>query len=77
MMRKSTIIIIFMAVCYMFLPMTAVLAVETGEPQTATAFFPEERYSFGPVVESTEVRHDFRVQNHGTGPLIIKRIETG
>jgi hypothetical protein len=75
MMRKSAII--FMVACCMFLSTNGVLGVETGEQQTATAFFPEERYTFVPVVEGTEIRHDYPVQNHGTGPLIIKRIETG
>jgi hypothetical protein len=74
-MRKSTII--FMVACCMFLSTTGVFGVEKGEQQTATAFFPEERYTFAPVVESAEIRHDYSVQNHGTGPLIIKRIETG
>ena len=75
MVRKSTVIL--MVVYCMFLLTTGVLAAETGEQQTAKAFFPEERFTFDPVVEGKELKHDFKVQNHGTGPLIIKRIETG
>lgn len=75
MIRKSTII--FMVTCCMLLTTTGVLGVETEEQQTATAFFPEERYTFAPVVDGTEIRHDFAVKNPGTGPLIIKKIETG
>jgi len=66
-----------MVACCMFLTTTGVFGVEMGEQQTATAFFPEERYTFAPVVDGTEIRHDFAVQNPGTGPLIIKKIETG
>lgn len=66
-----------MVACCLFVTTSVVLGVETGKQQTAKAFFPEERYTFAPVVDGTEIRHDFAVQNHGTGPLIIKRIETG
>ena len=75
MMRKSAIM--FVVAWCMFLSATGVLGMETGEQQAAQAFFPEERYTFEPVVEGAEIMHDFKVQNHGTGPLIIKRIDTG
>ena len=74
-MRKSAIIL--MVAWCIFWSTNGVLGVERGEQQTAQAFFPEERYTFEPVVEGTEIKHGFKVQNHGTGPLIVKSIEAG
>ena len=45
-------------------------SVETA-PQ---AVFPEVRYTFDPVYEDTEIKHDFIVENQGDAPLIIQSI---
>lgn len=41
------------------------------------AVFPSSRYAFDPVVDGTEVRHDFKVRNTGTAELEIRDVKTG
>jgi hypothetical protein len=43
----------------------------------ALAHFPELVYSFQPVVEGTEVSHEFIVQNKGLAELEITSVKTG
>lgn len=38
---------------------------------------PDPLFTFEPVVDGTEVVHDFQVYNHGGGPLAIERVQTG
>ena len=40
------------------------------------AFFPQTRYEFSPVLDGTEVVHEFIVQNKGTAALNIDRVKT-
>ena len=42
-----------------------------------SAYLPVDNYEFDPVVEGTEIEHDFIIQNKGTGPLNIEKVETG
>lgn len=37
----------------------------------------EPLYAFPNVVDGTEIHHDFKVQNNGTGELRIEKVETG
>ena len=37
----------------------------------------EGTYQFEPVPEGTQVTHEFKIQNKGTAPLIIERVNTG
>jgi hypothetical protein len=55
-------------------------------PPTATAeatsekpgmVLPELRYEFDPVVDGTEVTHDFPLKNSGSGTLAITQVKTG
>ena len=43
----------------------------------ASAFFPETRYEFSPVLEDTKVVHDFVIQNKGDATLQVQRVKTG
>ena len=42
-----------------------------------SAVLPEPIHEFGQVVEGTVITHDFFLQNKGTVPLIIKKIDAG
>jgi len=42
-----------------------------------SAFIPENSYEFSPVVDGTQVTHDFIVLNKGDGDLEIQRVKTG
>jgi hypothetical protein len=51
----------------------------TATDQTAppNIMIPDPLYTFDAVVDGTEVVHDFRVYNRGTGELIIEKVQTG
>ena len=50
----------------------------TGQSlQTPTVLIPESRYTFSPVLDGTEVTHDFVIQNKGDAPLAIEKVRTG
>lgn len=38
--------------------------------------FPEERYTFSPVMEGAIITHDFVVENRGVAPLTISQVRT-
>jgi hypothetical protein len=44
---------------------------------TASVFFPESQYEFPPVLDGTEVVHDFVIQNKGNATLTVDRVKTG
>ncbi len=45
----------------------------TGSP---VAYFPEKTYIFDPVVEGTEIIHDYVLQNKGSEPLLVEKVTT-
>jgi hypothetical protein len=45
-----------------------------GSPVAVVA---EGAYRFEPVPEGTPVTHEFKIQNTGTAPLRIERVNTG
>lgn len=45
--------------------------------QRPVVFFPKKSFQFQPVVDGTEVRHDYAIQNKGKAPLVISKIKTG
>jgi hypothetical protein len=53
------------------------LGAENPMKQSPSAFFPESRYEFTPVVAGIDVTHAFVVQNKGTEPLHIEKVKTG
>jgi hypothetical protein len=38
---------------------------------------PELAFEFDPVVDGTQITHDFVIKNSGNGPLAIHRVKTG
>ena len=38
---------------------------------------PELSFKFDPVVDGTEVTHDFAIKNNGDAPLAITQVKTG
>lgn len=50
---------------------------ENKTQTSPSAFFPETRYEFTPVVAGIDVTHEFIVQNKGAEPLHIKKVKTG
>jgi hypothetical protein len=57
------------------------MAAAANEPSSTSkeipkAVFPETRHDFKSVMEGTEIRHDFVIENHGNAPLIIKNVQT-
>lgn len=41
------------------------------------AVLPTLKHEFEPVVDGTEITHDFSIKNTGDGPLAIERVKTG
>ncbi len=41
------------------------------------AIIPEPKFVFDPVVDGTQISHDFSIKNTGDGPLAITRVKTG
>jgi hypothetical protein len=53
-------------------------APETAAPNTPPDItIPDPLFTFDPVVDGTEVVHDFRVYNRGKGALAIEKVQTG
>jgi hypothetical protein len=40
------------------------------------SFYPQTRYEFEPVMEGTQVKHDFMIENRGNAPLIIQNVRS-
>ena len=53
-------------------PPAAVTAVENP-----SAVLPELKYEFDPVVDGSQITHDFVIKNAGKGPLAISQVKTG
>ena len=75
-MKKKTIFLLALACCILFFQ-TGSFGTEKNARNLQTVFVPESRYKFGPVLEGTEINHDFIVQNKGTSPLNIEKVRTG
>jgi hypothetical protein len=41
------------------------------------ALLPELKFEFDPVVDGTQITHDFPVKNTGDGPMEITKVKTG
>lgn len=52
-------------------------AADTIQATEPSPTFPETSFRFDPVVEGSEVIHDFMVKNPGTAPLEISAVRTG
>ena len=64
-----------LAVCFLCV-LTISLASATTVPPLPAAFFPSNNFTFNEVLEGTEVIHEFVVQNKGTAPLNIPKVQT-
>jgi len=53
-----------------------VLAAGDQTPESPSAFILGSRYTFNPVLEGTEILHDFVVQNKGSAELKIEQVRT-
>ena len=50
----------------------------TGQSlQKPSIFIPNNQYTFSPVLDGTEITHDFVIQNKGDAPLAIEKVRTG
>jgi archaellum component FlaG (FlaF/FlaG flagellin family) len=91
-MNRSTRLILFITLILMSLQVAPVLVADTldvtksqtsgGTNATHQAappniMIPDPLFTFDAVVDGTEVVHDFRVYNRGTGGLIIEKVQTG
>jgi len=49
----------------------------TVSENVPVAVAPRDTYQFETVPEGTQVTHEFKIQNQGTAPLIIEKVNTG
>ncbi len=50
--------------------------IAAASPDVPQAVIQDSNHEFSPVVEGTQVVHDFIVQNKGNAPLIIEKVKT-
>jgi hypothetical protein len=50
---------------------------DTTTTATPGVELPELKFEFDPVVDGTQVTHDFAIKNTGDGPLAITQVKTG
>ena len=74
---KFSIIGVFLA-CVVMMPAfcPAEEKADVKSEETLPYFFPETTYTFQPVVEGTEVVHEYKVINKGTDLLSILNVKT-
>ena len=75
-MKKKTIFLFTLACCILFFR-TGSFWTERNTINMPPVFVPETRYEFGPVLEGTDITHDFILKNRGTTPLKIEKVRTG
>jgi len=75
-MKKKTFFIFALLFGILFFE-TGAFGAENASPNLPSVFVPESRFKFGPVLDGTEITHDFIVQNKGTTPLKIEKVRTG
>ena len=75
-MKKKTLFLFFLASCILLFE-TASLGTENKTRDLPSVFVPESRFQFAPVLDGTEITHDFIVQNKGIAPLTIEKVRTG
>ena len=92
-MNRSIRLILFITLIMLSLQIASTLVADTldvtktqtsgGETKTTdqaarpNIMIPDPLFTFDAVVDGTEVVHDFRVYNRGTGGLIIEKVQTG
>lgn len=56
---------------------TAATTKTAGQTALPNIMIPDPLFTFDTVVDGSEVVHDFRVYNRGTGELAIEKVQTG
>jgi hypothetical protein len=76
---KFKVFFVVSCVCGMlfFLAVANSFGTESEPEKRPLAYFPEIQHEFSPVLEGTEVTHDFIIQNKGTLPLVVEKVHTG
>jgi len=65
----------FLMICLVALPIASAAEDKAGE--NLSYALPEMQFTFQPVVEGTEVVHDFVILNKGTDVLSVLNVKTG
>lgn len=74
-MLKKMSIVFWVSTLAMALAVGAA-ADQAGDEALPKALFPESSWNFDPVLEGTDVIHDFIVKNQGLAPLEILGVKT-
>ena len=56
---------------------TAAESTAPANSEKPNVVLPQPNFEFDPVVDGTEVTHDFPIKNTGKGMLAIQRVKTG
>lgn len=75
-MKCKTFFFLALAFCILFFE-TGSFGAENKTLNSPSAFVPESSFKFGPVLDGTEITHDFIIQNKGTAVLNIEKVRTG
>jgi hypothetical protein len=65
----------FLMICFLTLPVAS--GAEAKADENLSYAVPEMHFTFQPVVEGTEVVHDFVILNKGTDVLSVLNVKTG
>jgi hypothetical protein len=65
------------AIVALLIAFSSAVCLGAEKDATASVFFPESQYEFSPVLDGTEVVHDFVIQNKGNATLTVDRVKTG
>ena len=63
--------------CTLFLAVFAAIGICAQDDAQPSAFFPATSYEFSPVLDGTNVVHEFVIQNKGNAPLKVENVRTG
>jgi hypothetical protein len=74
-MKLFTYVKWILMLCLMAIPIAS--GAEVTADENLSYALPEKQYTFQPVVEGTEVVHDFVIQNKGTEELTVLNVKTG
>jgi hypothetical protein len=74
---KPKMFAVFFVAFSIFLFGTGTIGLTGQSLQTPSVLIPNSRYTFSPVLDGTEITHDFVIQNKGDAPLAIEKVRTG
>ncbi len=75
-MKLKVVYLVISIFSILFLSHTS-LSTEDNIQKEASAYFPETKYEFDPVVDGEKIVHDFIIQNKGNAPLQIIKVKSG